>query len=319
MPVTKKKSTSVKDDLEKIGKQKLKITNRDKIYFPDDEVTKGMVIDYYQAIASFILPYLKGRPQSLNRNPGGINAPGFYHKDAGESGPAWLKTFIVHSESTDKMIDYIVCDDKETLAYLNNLGCIELNPWHSTVKSPDHPDYLIIDIDPSDGNSFEQVIQVAQAFRKIMDACDAKGYCKTSGSSGLHIYIPLGGKYSYEEAKDFAHVIGMIVQEQLPAFTTLERSLSKRSKDKIYLDYLQNRKSQTISSVFSLRPKKGATVSMPLDWKEVKKGLTPQKFNIFNALKEIPKRQDLFKPVLGRGINLKKSLELLHKKFQSGE
>lgn len=319
MPVTKKKAASPKQGLEKIGKQQLKITNRDKIYFPDDEVTKGMVIDYYQAIAAYILPYLKGRPQSLNRNPNGIKAPGFYHKDAGESGPSWLKTFIVHSESSNKMIDYIVCDDKETLAYLNNLGCIELNPWHSTIKNPDKPDYLIIDIDPSDRNTFDQVIKAAQAFRKILESCGAKGYCKTSGASGLHIYIPLGGKYSYEEAKDFAHVLCMIVQEQLPDFTTLERNLSKRSKEKIYLDYLQNRKSQTISSVFSLRPKKGATVSMPLEWKEVKKGLTPQKFTIFNALKEIPKRKELFKPVLGRGINLEKSLNMLHERYHTGE
>lgn len=319
MPVNKKKSTVQKEGLEKIGRQKLKITNRDKIYFPDDEITKGMVIDYYQAIAAFILPYIKNRPQSLNRNPNGIKSAGFFHKDAGENGPSWLKTYVVHSESSNKMIDYIVCNDKETLAYLNNLGCIELNPWHSTVNNPDKPDYLIIDIDPSDRNTFDQVIKAAQAFRKIIESCGAKGYCKTSGASGLHIYIPLAGKYSYEEAKDFAHVLCMIVQDQLPEFTTLERNLSKRSKEKIYLDYLQNRKSQTISSVFSLRPRKGATVSMPLEWKEVKKGLTPLKFTLFNALKEIQKRKKLFTPVIGRGINLEKCLKKLQQLYKTGE
>ena len=299
----------------KIGKATVNITNREKIYWPKEKITKGMMIDYYQSIASYILPYLKDRPQSLKRNPNGITNAGFYHKDAGENAPSFVKSFKVHSESSNKEIDYIICNDKATLAYLNNLGCIELNPWHSTIKNPDKPDYLIIDIDPSDKNNFNQVIDAANAFKKVLDRAGAKGFCKTSGASGLHIYVPMGKKYSYEQGRDFAHLLCMMVNDMLPDFTTLERNLKKRGNKHIYLDYLQNSKGQTIASVYSLRPKEGATVSMPLQWKELKHGLKPTDFTIHNALKRVQKNGDIFKEVLGPGINLDKSLKSLHKEI----
>ena len=309
------KNELLNDDIT-VGKTTVNITNRDKIYWPELKITKGMMIDYYQSIAAYILPFLKDRPQSLKRNPGGIADKGFYHKDAGENAPSWIKSFRVHSESSNKEIDYIICNDKATLAYLNNLGCIELNPWHSTIKKQGNPDYLIIDIDPSEKNNFNQVIDAANEFKKILDMAGAKNFCKTSGASGLHIYIPLGKKYSYEQAKDFAHIVCMMVNEKLPGFTTLERNLKKRGNKKIYLDYLQNSKGQTIASVYSLRPRTEATVSMPLLWKEVKHGLKPTDFTIFNALKRIKNSPGVFKGILGPGINLNKCLENLHK--QSG-
>lgn len=298
-----------------IGKKIVKITNREKLYWPIEKITKGMLIEYYQSIAAYILPFLKDRPQSLKRNPNGIKDEGFYHKDAGENVPDFVKTFKVKSESTDKEIDYIVCNDKATLAYLNNLGCIELNPWHSTIKKPDKPDYIIIDIDPSDKNTFEQVIEVANCFKKILDKAGAKAYCKTSGATGLHIYIPAGKKYDYEEVKNFAQLLCLIVSDELPLFTTMERNLKKRGNKKIYLDYLQNRRSQTIASVYSVRPKTGATVSMPLLWREVKKGLNPGDFTIHNSLNRIKKNPSIFKAVLGKGINIKSCLVKLQKSF----
>ncbi len=299
----------------RIGRKIVKITNREKLYWPKEKITKGMLIDYYQSIATYILPFLKDRPQSLKRNPDGIKDAGFYHKDAGENVPDFVKTFKVRSESTGKDIDYIVCNDKATLAYLNNLGCIELNPWHSTIKETNNPDYIIIDIDPSDKNSFEQVIEVANCFKKVLDKAGAKCYCKTSGATGIHIYIPAGKKYDYGEVKEFAQLLCMIVSDELPEFTTLERNLKKRGDRKIYLDYLQNRRSQTISSVYSVRPRKAATVSMPLQWKEVKKGLKPDDFTIHNALKRIKKSPDIFKPVLGSGINIQSCLVKLQNSF----
>ena len=293
------------------GKISVNISSPSKIYFPEDDITKGMVAEYYQSVADYILPYLKGRPQSLKRNPGGIHGGGFFHKDAGESAPAWVKSFKVHSESTNKMIDYIICNDKATLAYLNTLGCIELNPWHSVITKAANPDYLIIDIDPSDNNTFEQVIEAANHFKKLLDKAGAKSFCKTSGASGLHIYVPMGKKYGYEQVKDFAHVLCMIVNDELPDFTTLKRNLKKRGNDHMYLDYLQNRKGQTIASVYSLRPRVGATVSMPLLWKEVKPGLMPADFNIHNALKRIKKVGDIFSGVLGPATDINKCLKLL--------
>ncbi len=293
------------------GKIKVNTTNLNKIYFPDEVITKGMVIDYYQQVADYILPYLKDRPQSLKRNPNGILDNGFFHKDAGDEAPDWVKSFEIYSDSAKKEIDYIICNDTQTLAYLNNLGCIELNPWNSRTKSLDKPDYLIIDIDPSEKNTFEQVIETALAFKTILDKAGADCYCKTSGATGLHIFLPMGKKYLYEQVKDFAHFLCMMVNEQLPKFTSLERSLQKRGNNKIYLDYLQNRRGQTIASVYSLRPHAGATVSMPLLWKEVKPGLTPSAFTIETALPRIKKMGDIFSGVPGKGIDIKKCLEKL--------
>lgn len=306
------KKTSKKEDFFIVsGKIKVPVSNPQKLYFPKEKITKKMVVEYYQSIAKYILPFLKDRPESLKRNPKGILDAGFYHKDAGENAPDFIKSFPVHSESADKQIDYIICNDKTTLAYLNNLGCIELNPWHSTIKKPDHPDYLIIDLDPSEKNNFNQVIEAANAFKKLFDKAGAKCFCKTSGSTGLHIYVPMKKKYDYETVKDFAHRLCIKVNEMLPDFTTLTRNLAKRGDKKIYLDYLQNRSGQTIASVYSLRPKKGATVSMPLHWKEVKKGLTPGQFTINNSLKRIEKYPSLFDGVFGAATNISACIKKL--------
>ncbi len=293
-------------------KYKVKATHLNKVYFPDDDITKGDVVNYYISMSKYILPYLQGRPESLLRNPNGINDKGFFHKDAAGHVPSFIKNKKIFSESTNKDIDYIICDNQATLTYLNNLGCIEINPWHSTIKNLDKPDYLIIDIDPSDSNTFDQVIEAANVVKQILDKSGAISFCKTSGSTGLHIYVPTARKYTYEQVKDFAYIICMMAQEELKEFTTLERNLQKRGNKHIYMDYLQNRRGQTIASVYSLRPKKGGTVSTPLEWNEVKKGLSPAQFTIHNIEERVKLKGDLFKGILGKGINLKKCLERLN-------
>lgn len=308
---SKKTSTSEKEKEITLDKHKIKLTNQDKIYFPKDEITKGDVIKYYQSVASYILPHLKNRPLSLNRFPNGIEEQSFYQKDASDNIPDWVKTTQVYSESNDKYIDYIYCNDKATLAYLNNLGCIDLNPWNSSLPDLEHPDFMVLDLDPSKKNSFDDVIETALQVNEVLKSIKIKGYCKTSGSTGIHIYIPMGGKYDFDQVKDFAHILMKQVNEKLPEITTLERSLQKRDDKKIYLDYLQNRTGQTLASAYSLRPKEGASVSMPLEWEELKSGLKPTDFTIHNALDRIKKKGDLFKPVLGKGIDMMKALELL--------
>ena len=304
--------TEVKTDKTiSFGKTKVKVTNINKIYFPDEGITKGDVINYYIEMADYILPYLKGRPQSLLRNPNGINAKGFFHKDAGHDAPSFVKTKKIFSESTNKDINYIICDNKATLTYLNNMGSIEINPWHSTIEALDNPDYLMIDIDPSNENTFEQVIEAANVVKEVLDRAGAASYCKTSGATGLHVYVPTGKKYNYDQVKDFAWLICMLANEQIPDFTTLERNLQKRGHKHIYMDYLQNRRGQTIACAYSLRPKPGATVSTPLLWKEVKPGLTPADFNINNIQKRVKKIGDIFTPILGKGIDLNKCLKKL--------
>jgi bifunctional non-homologous end joining protein LigD len=308
---SKKTEVNEKEKEVTLDKHLVKLTNLDKIYFPKDEVTKGDVIDYYQSVARYILPYLKNRPLSLNRFPNGIEEQSFYQKDAGDHIPDWIKTTEVYSESNDKNIDYIYCNDKATLAYLNNLGCIDLNPWNSSLPDLEHPDYLVLDLDPSSKNTFDHVIETALQVNEVLKAIKIKGYCKTSGSTGIHIYIPMGAQYDFDQVKDFAHILMKQVNEKLPEITTLERSLQKRDNKKIYLDYLQNRTGQTLASAYSLRPKQGASVSMPLEWDELKPGLKPTDFTIHNALERIKEKGDLFKPVLGKGIDMMKTLELL--------
>jgi bifunctional non-homologous end joining protein LigD len=305
---------SDKEETDKVysfGKNQVTVTHFNKVYFPDEKVTKGGVADYYISMADYILPYLKGRPESLLRNPNGIKEKGFFQKDAADDTPFYVHRKQVHSDSTNKEVNYIVCDNIETLVYLNNLGCIEINPWHSTVEALDKPDYLMIDIDPSDKNTFEQVIQVALMAKKVLDKAGAECFCKTSGATGMHIYVPTGKKYTFDQVKDFAYLVCMMVNDELKSFTTLERNLQKRGKKHIYMDYLQNRRGQTISSVYSLRPKPGATVSTPLLWEEVKPGLSPKQFTIYNTLERVEKMGDIFKGVLGKGIDLGKCLKNL--------
>jgi len=307
----KPKATTIENDrVVTIGKHEVKLTNQQKIFWPKDGFTKGDVVKYYNTIAPYILPYLKDRPQSLKRNPNGINGSSFYHKDAGDLAPQWVKTASIFSESTEKNIDYILCNNQATLVYLANLGCIEMNPWNTRVNTPDHPDYLIMDIDPSQKNTFNQVIDVALVIKEILDKAKATCYCKTSGATGIHIYIPLHAKYTYDQAQPFAEYIAALANEKLPAFTTLERSLSKRG-DRIYLDFLQNRRGQTVASVYSLRPVPGASISTPIRWKEVKHGLKPTDFNILNIAQRVEKMGDIFSEVLTEKTNLLKSLKTL--------
>ena len=292
----------------KVGKTTLQLTNQNKIYFPDDKITKGDIISYYNEAADLILPYLKNRPQSMNRFPNGINQSGFYQKDVDvDKIPSWLKTEKVFSESNNATIDYLICNDKATLLYMANLGCIDINPWNSTIKHIDNPDWVVIDIDP-EKDDFKEVVQTALAVKEVMDGFETECYCKTSGASGLHVYIPLGAKYNYDSVKLFAELIAKEVNSKLPETTTLERSIKKRNH-KIYIDYLQNRKGQTLAAPYSVRPKPGATVSTPLEWSEVNAKLSPSQFTIKNVLKRFDKKGDLWKPVLEKGAEIKAIIE----------
>lgn len=291
--------------VKKIKGHSLKFSNLSKVYWPEDGYTKRDMFNYYYQVAEYILPYLKDRPLSLNRFPGGIHGPSFYQKDVKGKAPDWAKTFpYTTSDGEDK--EFLVGGDEDTLLYMASLGCIEMNPWFSTIKHPDNPDYCVIDLDP-DKNTFEQVIQAAQEVKKVLDAIEIPGFVKTSGSTGIHIYIPLGAKYSYDQSQMFAKLIVSVVHGQIPEFTSMERQIKNRN-GKMYLDFLQNRPGATIACPYSLRPKTGATVSMPLHWEEVKKGLAMKDFNISNAIARIKSEGDIFKGSLKKGIDMNKAL-----------
>ena len=296
-----------KTQVRKVNGHELKFTNLDKIFWPEEKITKRDLINYYEQAAAYILPYLKDRPQSMNRYPNGIKEEGFYFKDVTDTAPEWAETYLYQSEADNRDRHYLVGKDEATLLYMVNLGCIEMNPWSSTVKKPDNPTFCIIDLDP-DKNTFDQVIETAQLTKQLLDDMGVPSYCKTSGSTGLHIYIPLGNKYSYDQSKEFARIIVTLIHAELPNYTSLERTVRDR-KGKMYLDFLQNRPHATIAAAYSLRPKPGATVSMPLHWDEVKKSLKISDFTLFNAVERMHAVGDIFKPVLGRGIDLKKIID----------
>lgn len=295
----------------------LKLTNLKKIYWPaisaakgilkQDAITKGDMLRYYYNVAEYIMPYMKDRPQSLNRFPDGINGESFYHKNMGGKVDKWLKTFRRFGETNNEPKDFLICTNTASLIYMANLGCIEMNPWHSRAQSPHYPDWCVIDLDPGE-ISFEKVIETAQVVHQVLESLQVPSYPKTSGSTGIHIYIPLGAKYNYEQSKQLAELIANMVHEELPSFTSLVRNPQKR-QDKIYIDYLQNRPIQTICSPYSVRPKPGATVSMPLHWHEVKKGLKISDFTLKNTLTRLKREGDLFGGVLGKGIDLNKVLK----------
>ncbi|MCE7042382.1 DNA ligase D [Dyadobacter sp. CY312] len=294
-----------KTQCKKLQGHELKFTNLNKIYWPDEKIAKRDLINYYYQVAPFILPYLKDRPESLNRFPGGIKGPSFYQKDVTRKVPEWMTRYRYQSSDDPEDKNYLVANDEATLLYMANLGAIEINPWSSTTDNPDHPTWCIIDLDPAPKTTFEQVIEAAQVTKSVLDQLGAASYPKTSGSTGIHIYIPLGGKYTYEQSKEFARVIVTLVNEQIPDFTSLERAVKAR-KGKMYLDFLQNRPGATLAAPYSVRPKPGATVSMPLHWEEVKPGLKMSDFTIFNTMQRIKEVGDLFLPVLGKGIDLHK-------------
>ncbi len=291
-----------------IHQHPLSLTNLTKIYWPKEKISKGEMINYYYAAAEYIMPYLKDRPQSLNRHPNGIEGEGFYQKNVGDQVPAWAKTYLYKSGSDGKNKKFLVATDEASLIYMANMGCIEMNPWHSRIQKPDNPDWCVIDIDPDKTNTFQQVMDVALQIKAYLDQLGVTAYCKTSGSTGMHIYIPLAAKYSYDQSKIFAELVVTAVQHEMPGSTSIERSLSKR-KGKIYLDFLQNRQIQTIASPYSIRPKPLATVSMPLHWEELKPRLKISDFTIYNAIDRIRQEPDIFKGVLGPGIALDKVLQ----------
>jgi bifunctional non-homologous end joining protein LigD len=287
----------------------LHLSSLDKLYWKKEGYTKLDSINHYLRMAPYILPYLLDRPHSLNRHPNGIDAPNFFQKDMKGNLPEWMQTHEDFSESTNTTVNYLVCNNEASLIYMANLGCIEINPWHSRSQSWQQPDWCLLDLDP-EGVGFDKVIECAQVIKKILDAIGAKGYCKTSGATGMHIYIPLGAQYDFEQSKQLAELICMMVMRELPEITSMERSPSKR-KNKVYLDFLQNKETQTAAAPYSLRPKPGASVSTPLHWDEVKKGLTPTTYTIKNIYERVKAEGDLFKPVLGKGINMEKVIRKL--------
>lgn len=284
-------------------------TNTEKIFWPKNNYTKGDLLDYYDSVSGFIMPYIKNHPHSLNRYPNGIKGKHFYQKNVDGNIDNWIETKSIYSESNNEYIKYFVCTNKQSLLYMVNMGCIEINPWFSKINNLHNPEFLAIDLDPLD-IGFKKVKETALAVKEILDKAEANGFCKTSGATGLHIYVPLNSEYNFETAKEFAHVIAEMTNKLLSDITSIEREPSKRKK-KVYIDYLQNNFGQTLAAPYSVRPRNGAPVSTPLEWDELKNIDSPEEFNIKSIHKRLNKKGDIFSAVLGKSVNIVKCLNNL--------
>ncbi len=282
------------------------LTHLDKVFWPREGFTKGDLVGYYARMAGWMLPYLKDRPQALNRHPDGIEGESFFQKNLTQAPPAWVKTVRLTSESEGKAIRYLVCQNKDTLIYEANLGCVELNIWSSSLPHLDSPDYIVLDFDPLE-TAFPAVVEAVLAAKRVLDELGLPAFCKTSGATGLHVYVPLEPRFTYDQAMELAHVVLLYVNRRNPDLTSLERSPAKR-KGRVYLDYLQNRNGATMAAPYALRPREGAPVSMPLTWKEVTPRLDPLDFNIRTVPALMARRGDAWQDFYRKRVDLREAL-----------
>jgi len=286
------------------------LSNLKKVFWPGEKYTKGDLIEYYRAVSPWLLPYLKDRPLVLTRFPDGIEGKSFYQKDAPDFTPDWIRTVPIWSEDTQRQVNYFVCDNVETLLYVANMGSIPLHIWASRADSLELPDWCIIDLDPK-GAPFSDVIEVALSLHRLCDDLELPHYVKTSGSTGLHVLIPLAQQCTFDQSRDLGELLARVVVGELPDISTIVRQVKGR-EGKVYLDYLQNRHGQLIVAPFSVRPLPGAPVSMPLSWREVNKKLEISQHTIVTAPTRLAKlKQDPVSPVLSVRPDLPAVLERL--------
>jgi bifunctional non-homologous end joining protein LigD len=293
------------------AQREIRFTNLDKVFWPEDGFTKGDLIEYYRAVSPWLLPYLADRPVVLTRYPDGIDGKSFYQKDAPSWAPAWIRRVPVRSDSQDKELNYFVAEDVDTLLYLANLGTIPLHIWHSRAASLSTPDWCLLDLDPKDA-PFAHVVEIALFLHALCGEVGLPHYVKTSGSSGLHVLIPLGRQMDYDQCVTLGELLARTVVKALPKIATVERTVKKRG-GKVYVDFLQNRAGQLMAAPFSVREKKGATVSAPLLWKEVGPKLAITDYTIANmpARMKALKGGDPLAPVLTESPDLLSALERL--------
>ncbi|MGE5308761.1 MAG: DNA ligase D [Deltaproteobacteria bacterium] len=305
LPVEKKEN----EETVAVSGREVKLTNLSKVFWPDEGYTKLDLIEYYRTAASRILPFLTGRPESLHRFPNGIHGKSFFHKNVGDIVPDWVKTYTVR-EPGEEPVSYMVCQDEASLLYMVNLGCIEINPWNSRIQRPDYPDYLVLDFDPHLA-SFADVVEAVLVTHEVLEKIGCPSYCKTSGAKGMHVYVPLAARYTYDQARTFAELVNRYVNSLIPAITSVKRMPHAR-EGKVYLDFLQNGKGKTMAAPYSVRPKEKATVSCPLAWNEVTRKLDPAQFTIRTMPERMQARGNAWeRGVLGKGVDLLPSLTKL--------
>jgi bifunctional non-homologous end joining protein LigD len=271
--------------------RKLRLTHLNKVFFPEVGLTKRDLLAYYARVSSLILPFLSQRPLVLRRLPDGVGGGLFYQKEAGKM-PEWIETVAIPSEG--KKIRYVVCNNVATLLWLTHLGCIDHDPWASRIDDLEHPDYVFIDLDPSEGTPFASVVDVAREVCAVLSQAGMKFYVKTSGASGIHVFLPIERVYTFEQAAMFGQVVSRMAAARIPEKSTFERTVAKRPRGSVLLDYAQLAYSRPLASVYSVRPEPQASVSAPITPQELKPALTPARFTLKNMPERLEKAGDLW-------------------------
>ncbi|MBV8573249.1 MAG: DNA ligase D [Acidobacteriaceae bacterium] len=298
---------SGREVLTTIDGHRLKFTNLDKVLFPNDGWTKRDLLAYYDQVSEWLLPHLRDRPLSMKRYPNGIAEEFFFQKNALHF-PDWLRCEPIQEHHPPKLNHYPIAENKASLLYLANLGCIDQNPWMSRAGNLVHPDWMLLDLDPVDA-AFDQIVDAALLVREVLKDLGLHGYPKTTGGDGMHIYVPVEPVYTYEQVRSLAEIVAQLTLDRAPDLFTTPRNVEKRKKGRVYFDYLQIGIGKTISAPYVVRAYDGAPVSTPLDWDEVKRGLRPSHFRIDNAVERFRRVGDLFAPVLEGGQRLEDVLQ----------
>ena len=290
----------------------LALTNLNKVYFPESGIRKRDLLSYYYTVADLILPFLKDRPLVMRRYPNGIEAKSFFQKEAPDSIPDWIRRATIYSDERGGDMDYVMAEDRASLLFLTNLGCIDHNPWSSRADHQDYPDYVFFDLDPTPETPFSTVLRVARSIYRVLEAAQLRCFLKTSGATGFHIFIPLEPIYKYEQTRTFAQIISQLVASELPRDTTLERTVSKRPQGRVLLDALQNAKGKPLASVYSVRAHPGAPVSTPITAAELLgQDVNPDAWTIKTLSKRLNEVGDLWNEFWKKRQRLDRALDTL--------
>jgi bifunctional non-homologous end joining protein LigD len=303
----KKPTEVIRETAQEIDRHRVKFTNLDKVFFPKDGWKKRDLLEFYDRVALWLLPHLKDRPLAMKRYPNGIEQEFFFQKNATHF-PEWVRCEVIVEGHPPKRNHYPLANDCATLLYLVNLGCIDHNPWMSRAGTLDDPDWMLLDLDPVEVG-FDAIVDAALVARELLESAGLRGYPKTTGGDGMHIYVPFDPVYTYDQVRGLAEILSHLAAAREPNLFTTPRSVEKRKKGRVYFDYLQIGKGKTIAAPYVVRAHNGAPVATPLDWKEVKHGLRPSDFRIDNVIQRFERKGDLFAPVLKGGQKMEEALE----------
>jgi bifunctional non-homologous end joining protein LigD len=286
------------DNLSLVADRKeVRLTNLRKLFWPALGLTKGDLLRYYASVADVLLPHIRDRAMVMKRYPHGADGPFFFMKRAPSPRPAWIETCAI-DHGSGNVIDFPVIQDRAALLWVVNLGCIDLNQWYARCDDVDRPDYVHFDLDPGEGATFENVLEAARIVHRALDALEMPSFVKTTGSRGLHVYVPIVRGPVQKEVWRFAKALATELAGRHPSLMTAEYRIAKRPRGRVLVDYNQNAWGRTLASIYSVRPRPEATVSMPVTWAEIDRGVRIEDFTLQNAAVRIARRGDLWKPLL---------------------